>query len=85
MKFLEFLTGDTRKIFVSNTVDKTVDESNSAFVLVGCKPIMEFELKHYQIIIILKGKTEYFDYVINDQNPCIAVRSVKFWKIYMNF
>ena len=29
------LTGDTRKIFVS----KTVDESNSARVLVGCKPI----------------------------------------------
>ena len=29
------LTGDTRKIFVS----KTVDESNSACVLVGCKPI----------------------------------------------
>ena len=27
------LTGDTRKIFVSN---KTVDESNSAHVLVGC-------------------------------------------------
>ena len=29
------LTGDTRKIFVSNTVD----ESNSARVLIGCKPI----------------------------------------------
>ena len=29
------LTGDTLKIFVS----KTVDESNSARVLVGCKPI----------------------------------------------
>ena len=28
-------TGDTRKIFVS----KTVDKSNSALVLVGCKPI----------------------------------------------
>ena len=31
------LTGDTRKIFVSNI--KTVDESNSARVLLGCKPI----------------------------------------------
>ena len=30
------LTGDTRKIFVS----KTVDESHSARVLIGCKPIM---------------------------------------------
>ena len=29
------LTGDTRKIFVS----KTVDESHSARVLIGCKPI----------------------------------------------
>ena len=36
------LTGDTRKIFVSNIIDrifKTVDESNSACVLIGCKPI----------------------------------------------
>ena len=31
------LTGDTRKIFVSNI--KTVDESHSARVLIGCKPI----------------------------------------------
>ena len=31
------LTGDTRKIFVSN--NKTVDESHSARVLIGCKPI----------------------------------------------
>ena len=30
-----YLTGDTRKIFVR----KTVDESNSARVLIGCKPI----------------------------------------------
>ena len=30
------LTGDTRKIFVSNI---TVDESHSARVLIGCKPI----------------------------------------------
>ena len=30
------LTGDTRKIFVS----KTVDESHSARVLIGCKPII---------------------------------------------
>ena len=30
-----YLTGDTRKIFVS----KTVDESHSARVLIGCKPI----------------------------------------------
>ena len=30
------LTGDTRKIFVSRP---TVDESNSARVLIGCKPI----------------------------------------------
>ena len=33
----EPLTGDTRKIFVS----KTVDESHSARVLIGCKPITE--------------------------------------------
>ena len=33
------LTGDTRKIFVSN-IDKTVDEYNSARVLVGCKPMI---------------------------------------------
>ena len=32
------LTGDTRKIIVSNI--KTVDESNSAHVLVGRKPII---------------------------------------------
>ena len=32
------LTGDTRKIFVSNI--KTVDESHSARVLIGCKPII---------------------------------------------
>ena len=32
------LTGDTRKIFVSNI---TVDESNSARVLIGCKPIRQ--------------------------------------------
>ena len=34
------LTGDTRRIFVSNRPsNKTVDESNSARVLIGCKPI----------------------------------------------
>ena len=33
------LTGDTRKIFVSNIIVKTVDESHSARVLIGCKPI----------------------------------------------
>ena len=33
-----FLTGDTRKIFVSNR-PSTSPESNSARVLVGCKPI----------------------------------------------
>ena len=32
------LTGDTRKIFVSRP--ETVDESNSARVLLGCKPII---------------------------------------------
>ena len=32
------LTGDTRKIFVS--IFKTVDESHSARVLIGCKPII---------------------------------------------
>ena len=32
------LTGDTRKIFVSNI--KTVDESHSARVLIGCKPMI---------------------------------------------
>ena len=31
------LTGDARKIFVS----KTVDESHSARVLIGCKPITQ--------------------------------------------
>ena len=34
---MDDLTGDTRKIFVSNI--KTVDESHSARVLIGCKPI----------------------------------------------
>ena len=38
------LTGDTRKIFVSNirpstSLTRTVDESHSARVLIGCKPI----------------------------------------------
>ena len=38
LSFTDFaLTGDTRKIFVSNI--KTVDESHSARVLIGCKPI----------------------------------------------
>ena len=36
------LTGDTRKIFVSNI--KTVDESHSARVLIGCKPITRVPL-----------------------------------------
>ena len=35
---LFILTGDTRKIFVSNI--KTVDESHSVRVLIGCKPII---------------------------------------------
>ena len=39
------LTGDTRKIFVSNIcVNKTVDKSNSARVLVGCKPTIIAQL-----------------------------------------
>ena len=33
------LTGDTRKIFFFNIKYKTVDESHSARVLIGCKPI----------------------------------------------
>ena len=35
------LTGDTRKIFVSNIrqIQDRRDESNSACVLIGCKPI----------------------------------------------
>ena len=39
------LTGDTRKIFVSNI---TVDESNSARVLIGCncKPIRRDTVTH---------------------------------------
>ena len=37
-----FLTGDTRKIFVSNIRPSTVDESHSARVLIGCKPIKFF-------------------------------------------
>ena len=39
-KYFNTLTGDTRKIFVSNI--KTVDESNSArvLILIGCKPII---------------------------------------------
>ena len=36
------LTGDTRKIFVS----KTVDESHSARVLIGCKPIRHSNASH---------------------------------------
>ena len=35
---VSWLTGDTRKIFVS----KTVDESHSARVLIGCKPIISW-------------------------------------------
>ena len=30
---------------------------------------MEFELKYHPIVIILEGKKENVDYVINDQNP----------------
>ena len=44
------LTGGTRKIFVSNIIIKTVDESNSARVLVGCKPIkitLTFKIADY--------------------------------------
>ena len=43
------LTGDTRKIFVS----KTVDESHSARVLIGCKPIRTE--KHYQLLAARRG------------------------------
>ena len=39
VKNRDLLTGDTRKIFVSNI--KTVDESHSACVLIGCKPISD--------------------------------------------
>ena len=39
------LTGDTRKIFVSNI--KTVDESHSARVLIGCKPINDYRTKFH--------------------------------------
>ena len=39
------LMGDTRKIFVSNI--KTVDESNSARVLIGCKPIIHNKVYIY--------------------------------------
>ena len=42
---IDFLTGDTRKIFISNI--KTVDESNSACVLIGCKPIIDFKRLNY--------------------------------------
>ena len=42
-KALVILTGDTRKIFVSN---KTVDKSHSARVLIGCKLIMVIEQVH---------------------------------------
>ena len=38
------LTGDTRKIFVSNI--KTVDESNSAHVLVGLTTKVQTDEKH---------------------------------------
>ena len=40
------LTGDTRKIFDSNIFFKTVDESHSARVLIGCKPITTFKTKN---------------------------------------
>ena len=43
-----WLTGDTRKIFVS----KTVDESNSARVLLGCKPIVAW-LPHFCLVTAL--------------------------------
>ena len=41
---VSWLTGDTRKIFVSNIIKifKTVDESHSARVLIGCKPIISW-------------------------------------------
>ena len=45
------LTGDTRKIFV-----KTVDESHSARVLIGCKPINIDDI----IIFIDLGTRIYF-------------------------
>ena len=43
MSSISTLTGDTRKIFFSNI--KTVDESNSARVLLGCKPIISTRLE----------------------------------------
>ena len=42
------ITGDTRKIFVSN-IFKTVDESNSACVLIGCKPITLYHGNSFSI------------------------------------
>ena len=35
---------------------------------------MEFELKYCKIVIILEGKKEKFDYVINDRNPPLINR-----------
>ena len=60
------LTGDTRKIFVSNI--KTVDESYSARVLIGCKPIRleqgRVSYRHDSILSIIanriKQKTDSF-------------------------
>ena len=44
-----WLTGDTRKIFVF----KTVDESNSARVLVGCKPIRNMVIFKNNVTVAL--------------------------------
>ena len=46
------LTGNTRKIFVSNIRSrpiniKTVDESNPVRILVGCKPIIGVRIVEY--------------------------------------
>ena len=46
------LTGDTRKIFVSNIDDicfKYIDESHSARVLIGCKPINPSPIPNWSI------------------------------------
>ena len=53
------LTGDTRKIFVSNI--KTVDESHSARVLIGCKPIMLVLVPYYTDYT---GRRTAYDYSV---------------------
>ena len=71
--FRAILTGDTRKIFVSNIcfkylfqifvsniyIFKTVDESHSARVLIGCKPIRAITLLFLVQSVIFVGNLAF--------------------------